>query len=241
MKATLCVFVALVAVTSAAPAFMQSNRRGACGATGWCTSSSCDCGTGVACGATDKYCTVGTGSPAPAPVMTSACAVTTGATANSGACSCGSPAVTNPNTAKMVPATTAAGLFCYFSKNLATGADNTQASVGKCAKRASVEGVTSNEVSTCTTFDSLNGCAKDKVCFNTGGKNVCAVAACVKADNSAGTDGSAAVNGDCGCGDNNAFAANGKFCKVVNSFGFVSDTKVCNHEDGTTAVSGPCT
>merc|ERR1719440_2105210 len=173
--------------------------------------------------------------------MTSACAVTTGATANSGACSCGSPAVTNPNTAKMVPATTAAGLFCYFSKNLATGADNTQASVGKCAKRASVEGVTSNEVSTCTTFDSLNGCAKDKVCFNTGGKNVCAVPACVEANGDAAVDGSAAVAADRGCGDNNAYAATGKFCNVVSSFGFVSDSKTCANDDGTAAASGGTT
>merc|ERR1719440_2187566 len=234
MKATLCVFVALVAVTSAAPAFMRRNPA-ACTAGAWCGGTACTCTNAGDCSSSaNQYCKAGANAQA-AKILSVACAHTDG-TATAAANPAVAAAFFSP-----APSPTAPG-YCYLSKAAASDTNsNTRASVGTCAKRASVEGVTSNEVSTCTTFDSLNGCAAGKVCFNTGGKNSCALAACVKADNSAGTDGSAAVNGDCGCGDNNAFAANGKFCKVVNSFGFVSDTKVCNHEDGTTAVSGPCT
>merc|ERR1719440_1947819 len=253
MKATLCVFVALVAVTSAAPAFMRRNPA-ACTAGAWCGGTACTCTNAGDCSSSaNQYCKAGANAQA-AKILSVACAHTDGTTALTADCTCGATTVTHIGTATAAanpavaaaffspaPSPTAPG-YCYLSKAAASDTNsNTRASVGTCAKRASVEGVTSNEVSTCTTFDSLNGCAAGKVCFNTGGKNSCALAACVKADNSAGTDGSAAVNGDCGCGDNNAFAANGKFCKVVNSFGFVSDTKVCNHEDGATAVSGPCT
>merc|ERR1719440_856657 len=253
MKATLCVFVALVAVTSAAPAFMRRNPA-ACTAGAWCGGTACTCTNAGDCSSSaNQYCKAGANAQA-AKILSVACAHTDGTTALTADCTCGATTVTHIGTATAAanpavaaaffspaPSPTAPG-YCYLSKAAASDTNsNTRASVGTCAKRASVEGVTSNEVSTCTTFDSLNGCAAGKVCFNTGGKNSCALAACVKADNSAGTDGSAAVNGDCGCGDNNAFAANGKFCKVVNSFGFVSDTKKCNHEDGTTAVAGPCT
>merc|ERR1719502_1208926 len=220
MKATLCVFVALVAVTSAAPAFM---RRSACTANAWCGSTACQCAAANDC-STGKYCATGN-------ALSTACTNTAGATVNDADCACGSTTVTAP-AAKNVAATTAAGRFCYFSKNTASGAAGTQASVGKCAKRASVDGITNNDASTCTTFDSLNGCAKGKVCFNTGGKNSSALATC------SDVAGANAVGADCGCGDNNAFAANGKFCNVVNSFGFVSDSKTCANTDGTSAATG---
>merc|ERR1719502_1995325 len=223
MKATLCVFVALVAVTSAAPAFM---RRSACTANAWCGSTACQCAAANDC-STGKYCATGN-------ALSTACTNTAGATVNDADCACGSTTVTAP-AAKNVAATTAAGRFCYFSKNTASGAAGTQASVGKCAKRASVDGITNNDASTCTTFDSLNGCAKGKVCFNTGGKDSCALATC------SNVNGATAVSADCGCGDNNAFAASGKFCDVVNGVGYAANTKKCSNVNGATAVDADCT
>merc|ERR1719502_938958 len=223
MKAILCVFVALVAVTSAAPAFM---RRSACTANAWCGSTACQCAAANDC-STGKYCATGN-------ALSTACTNTAGATVNDADCACGSTTVTAP-AAKNVAATTAAGRFCYFSKNTASGAAGTQASVGKCAKRASVDGITNNDASTCTTFDSLNGCAKGKVCFNTGGKDSCALATC------SNVNGATAVSADCGCGDNNAFAASGKFCNVVSGVGYAANTKVCSNVNGATAVDADCT
>merc|ERR1719502_1155186 len=223
MKATLCVFVALVAVTSAAPAFM---RRSACTANAWCGSTACQCAAANDC-STGKYCATGN-------ALSTACTNTAGATVNDADCACGSTTVTAP-AAKNVAATTAAGRFCYFSKNTASGAAGTQASVGKCAKRDSVDGITNNAAATCTTFDSLNGCAAGKVCFNTGGKDSCALATC------SNVNGATAVTADCGCGTNNAFAASGKFCRVESGVGYVSDTAKCSNTAGATAVTAACT
>merc|ERR1719502_50423 len=223
MKATLCVFVALVAVTSAAPTFM---RRSACTANAWCGSTACQCAAANDC-TTGKYCATGN-------ALSTACTNTAGATVNGADCACGSTTVTEP-AAKNVAATTAAGRFCYFSKNTASGAAGTQASVGKCAKRDSVDGITNNAAATCTTFDSLNGCAAGKVCFNTGGKDSCALATC------SNVNGATAVTADCGCGTNNAFAASGKFCRVESGVGYVSDTAKCSNTAGATAVTAACT
>merc|ERR1719502_1472312 len=222
MKAILCVFVALVAVTSAAPAFM---RRSACTANAWCGSTACQCAAANDC-STGKYCATGN-------ALSTACTNTAGATVNDADCACGSTTVTAP-AAKNVAATTAAGRFCYFSKNTASGAAGTQASVGKCAKRDSVDGITNNAAATCTTFDSLNGCAAGKVCFNTGGKDSCALATC------SNVNGATAVTADCGCGTNNAFAASGKFCRVESGVGYVSDTAKCSNTAGSTAVDADC-
>merc|ERR1719502_2566430 len=223
MKATLCVFVALVAVTSAAPTFM---RRSACTANAWCGSTACQCAAANDC-TTGKYCATGN-------ALSTACTNTAGATVNGADCACGSTTVTEP-AAKNVAATTAAGRFCYFSKNTASGAAGTQASVGKCAKRDSVDGITNNAAATCTTFDSLNGCAAGKVCFNTGGKDSCALATC------SNVNGATAVTADCGCGTNNAFAATGKFCREESGAGFVSDTLKCSNTAGSADVTAACT
>merc|ERR1719502_1163946 len=223
MKATLCVFVALVAVTSAAPTFM---RRSACTANAWCGSTACQCAAANDC-TTGKYCATGN-------ALSTACTNTAGATVNGADCACGSTTVTEP-AAKNVAATTAAGRFCYFSKNTASGAAGTQASVGKCAKRDSVDGITNNAAATCTTFDSLNGCAAGKVCFNTGGKDSCALATC------SNVNGATAVTADCGCGTNNAFAASGKFCRVESGVGYVSDTLKCSNTAGSADVTAACT
>merc|ERR1719199_2030584 len=125
MKATLCVFVALVAVTSAAPAFM---RRAACTNQRFCTTT-CTCGSGAAdgCDGALKYCTTNTVS------TPGVCSTTDGTTAVSGACKCGTSTVTAP-AVQFVDA--AQGAFCLYSKAAVGGTANTQASVGTCAKLA---------------------------------------------------------------------------------------------------------
>merc|ERR1711871_1859666 len=226
MKATLCVFVALVAVTSAAPTFM-ANRRGACVDQRFCTST-CSCGTtsGDTCNQAVKYCTTNTVST---PTV---CSNTDGTTAVTGACQCGTSTVTAPAT-QFVDA--AQGAYCLYSKNTATGGSNTQASSGSCPKVAGTDSQLQNAATTCTTFDALNGCAAGKVCFNGGGKDSCALATC------SNLDGTTAVTGDCACGANGAFAATGKFCNVVSTIGFVSATKKCSNTDGSAAVDAACT
>merc|ERR1712167_550412 len=109
MKATLCVLVALVAVTSAAPAL----RRGACTTLRFCTTT-CSCGTTTCdtCNAATKYCTTNTVST---PTV---CSNTDGTTAVSGACQCGTSTVTTP-AAQMSNA--AQGAYCLYSKATAGG------------------------------------------------------------------------------------------------------------------------
>merc|ERR1719498_560890 len=245
MKATLCVFVALVAVTSAAPTFMHSNRRSACSSSGWC-SSTCTCGGSTSCDAATKYCTVSGSGPSYA--MLQKCGNTDGTTALTADCACGATTITHIGSASAAaspavaaaffspaPSPTAPG-YCYFSKAAASdGAATTRASVGTCAKVTAADTKLQNTATTCTTTDPLNGCAAGKYCFNSGGKNSCALATC------SNTDGTTAVSGDCACGANAAFAANGKFCRVVATIGYVSDHAKCANEDGTTAVDGACT
>merc|ERR1719399_2705718 len=125
MKATLCVFVALVAVTSAAPTFM-ANRRGACTDQRFCTTT-CSCGTtsGDTCDADTKYCTTNTVStPVSCLVASGGAAATDGTKAAYQNCACGVKTVLEPATQK-VDATT--GQYCYLSKQVG-GAAATQAS-----------------------------------------------------------------------------------------------------------------
>merc|ERR1719506_1662727 len=146
MKATLCVFVALVAVTSAAPAL----RRGACTNLRFCTTT-CSCGTtaGDTCNAATKYCTGG------AVSTPAVCSNTAGTTAVTGACKCGTSTVTAP-AAQFVDA--AQGKFCLYSKAAVGGTANTQASIASCAKVAAPNLATLNGPTTCGDVGALNGC-----------------------------------------------------------------------------------
>merc|ERR1719473_1440454 len=166
MKATLCVFVALVAVTSAAPAFIAaSNRRAACGATGWC-GSTCKClstaGSDDCTGTNAKYCT----NPGTSGVVSTKCTNVNGGTALTATCACGAETVAEP-TAKIaafsaVPTTSAPG-FCLLSKNTGAGA-NTRASTDTCPNSATAATQWNNAKTTCGDDNGLNACASGHVC-----------------------------------------------------------------------------
>merc|ERR1712100_708017 len=175
MKATLCVFVALVAVTSAAPTFMQSNRRNApaaCTADAFCGAQACTCvanGNGdcvSANNAVPQYCKTGN-------VKLTQCTGTggtTGALALSADCACGATTVTFPasiNTAKIAPMP--AGIcandvvgFCLLNKPDANNNNApTQASTSTCPSATATNVL--NAKATCGT-GLLNACEKDKAC-----------------------------------------------------------------------------
>merc|ERR1719502_1717033 len=223
MKATLCVFVALVAVTSAAPAFMGSNRRAACTDNAWCTTA-CKCDSegagGDDCTAATKFC-AGVGASG---VVTDACAHTDGTTALTAACTCGASTVTKvgATTAKAAffspaPSPTAPG-YCYLSKASSSVAANTQASVGTCPKVTAITGKILDAPQTCGDTDSLNGCASGRVCTTSGEcLPVCTVT-------SAGTPGSA--NGAaCKCGSDFVDVPANGFCGLKSDGKGVALTK----------------
>merc|ERR1719502_1998029 len=223
MKATLCVFVALVAVTSAAPAFMQSNRRGACDDNDWC-GTACKCDSDEAqndCADATKYCSnVGASG-----VVTSACAgngQTDGSAPVSGACSCGAATVTAP-TAKMTAA--AQGKFCLLNKPNAQNA-NTQASVGTCPTANPGTANIANAPSTCGT-GTINACAAGQACV--GGE---CLAPCATTDGSADNT----VAAGCACGTTTVVkVAQNKVCTVT-AAGVGSEIgQRCVKQDGTAA------
>merc|ERR1719502_2519644 len=223
MKATLCVFVALVAVTSAAPAFMQSNRRGACDDNDWC-GTACKCDSDEAqndCADATKYCSnVGASG-----VVTSACAgngQTDGSAPVSGACSCGAATVTAP-TAKMTAA--AQGKFCLLNKPNAQNA-NTQASVGTCPTANPGTANIANAPSTCGT-GTINACAAGQACV--GGE---CLAPCATTDGSADNT----VAAGCACGTTTVVkVAQNKVCTVT-AAGVGSEIgQRCVKQDGSAA------
>merc|ERR1719421_2395102 len=131
MKATLCVLVALVAVTSALPSFVHSNRRGTCAATGWCAAA-CKCDTGASAddctGTNANWCT----NPGGSGAVTPACSNTDGTVKATAACKCGSATVTTPAAKKV---DTAANGYCLLET--ASSAANIGASTGTCAVKSS--------------------------------------------------------------------------------------------------------
>merc|ERR1719261_527904 len=184
MKATLCVFVALVAVTSAAPAFMQSNRRNppACTNNKFCDPT-CTCannGNGD-CNAVTKYCSGGTVS------SKTACSNTDGTAVVDANCECGKAGVLVPTT-EFVAAVTTGDKFCYFSKSAANAAADTQASVGACPKvsaATATQGKILNADRTCGAVGSLNGCTAGKICVSDVCFPICAVSSKDTAQNTA--------------------------------------------------------
>merc|ERR1719502_2514063 len=223
MKATLCVFVALVAVTSAAPAFMGSNRRAACTDNAWCTTA-CKCDSdgagGDDCTAATKFC-AGVGASG---VVTDACAHTDGTTALTADCTCGASTVTKvgATSAKAAffspaPSPTNPG-YCYLSKASSSVAANTQASVGTCPKVTAITGKILDAPQTCGDTDSLNGCASGRVCTTSGEcLPVCTVT-------SAGTPGSANA-AKCACGSDLVEVPANGFCGLKSDGKGVALTK----------------
>merc|ERR1719502_354255 len=226
MKATLCVFVALVAVTSAAPAFMGSNRRAACTDNAWCTTA-CKCDSdgqgGDDCTAATKFC-AGVGNSG---VVTDACA-SDGTTAITAACTCGASTVTEP-AAKKAAFTGTPGTnnpeYCLLSK--ATDTANTRASTDTCPSLAAVADKVLNVKATCGDASDITGCTAGKVCI---------AGACLSA---CATDGTAVANNPCACGVTKV--AVGGSCRLKSHVYLTFAKPACSNRDGTTKVSASCT
>merc|ERR1719440_891875 len=214
MKATLCVFVALVAITSAAPTFNM--RRAACTATGWCTSGgACECPSAAEnCNADTKYCT----GAATTKVMSTKCGSTDGTTGLTSACACGAPTVTHTGDSSTANAkaaffttdpTAAAPGYCLLSKAAnSDAAATTRASVDMCPSIATGASQWNNAKTTCGADTAINGCASGNVCKVTGGAGVCMPVCTPSTAAAPGTAATAA----CKCGSDFVDVAIGGFC-----------------------------
>merc|ERR1719181_1226146 len=227
MKATLCVFVALVAVTSAVPTFMQSNRRGACTATGWCASA-CTCLTGQSdeCDGTNaKYCA----NPGSSGVVTAKCTNLNGGTALTATCACGADTTAEP-AAKIAafsatPTASAPG-FCLLSKNTGSSVATSRASTDTCPNSATTATQWNNAKTTCGDANGLNACASGHVCKIAGGTAGTCLPVCTPT--TAAATGTAAPTGGCACGSDYATVAATKWCGIkADGTGIQLDKAAC--------------
>merc|ERR1719502_110255 len=220
MKATLCVFVALVAVTSAAPSWIM--RRGTCAANNEipCTDQTitnviCKCGTTANC-AKGNYCHTNACTPL--------CTNTDATTAASAACSCGSDYVA-----------VAQNEFCAVKSNGAGLKLTTRA----CAS-GKTDGKTADTATCNCGLQSAVAVTTSEYCYLA---SATATGVKLTAPICSNTDATTAASAACVCGSDYVAVAQNEFCAVKSGgTGLKLTTRACDSgkTDGKTANTAAC-